>query len=587
MRLLLVLLLVCSSRIQGTARETASAEPPHQTVGEKATKGMQSGPFEPTEQYVTTYSGDKIYVHVRDWKGKDNVLLPAITDRIVGKALLQGSGTPVRIDQYPWGLLVVVPLEQHVKDGETTVVLEVPGDISELSHPRIVSGSSSHFMLLQGDTAKLEGGLHYNPGPDWIDHWINLTDSITWKVKVPSAMTTSVEMTYSCAPGCAGAQFEITTNKSKLTGRSRETTGMWKDWQNFERRSVPGTLHLDAGENLITLRAIKKGSTEEILRLYGVYLFSAKAKQVFAAESQRALKTRVDASWLKQAKYGVMVHWLPNSMPRSGPKKDFCQAVYDFDVQRFANMAKDAGAGYVIFTLAQRQFFAAPYQSVEKILPGRTCNDRDLPEDLADALGAKGIKLILYYHHGVGDTEWAKSSGFLQNDKSEFFVHEAAILTEIGSRYGAKLAGWWFDDRYPLQPFEALDQAAKAGNPNRIVAFNSWILPKSTDFHDYWAGEVGGELTKLPETGFFSDGGIAGGLEPHVLIFLDDPWVHGAADKPIRPPLFTDEQLVDYVMDCNRKGAAVTMNIGVYQDGTASPETVKLLEAVRKKVRGS
>jgi hypothetical protein len=210
-----------------------------------------------------------------------------------------------------------------------------------------------------------------------------------------------------------------------------------------------------------------------------------------------------------------------------------------------------------------------------------------LPRELADALAANGIKLILYYHHGVGDTEWSKASGFLQKDKSDFFLHEATILTEIGMRYGAKLAGWWFDDRYPLQPFEALDKAAKAGNPNRIVAFNSWILPKSTDFQDYWAAEIGGELTKLLEEGYFSEGGFAGGLQPHVLIFLDDPWVHGAADKPIRAPLFTDEQLTNYIIDCNRKGAAVTMNIGMYEDGTPSPATLKQLETIRKTVRGS
>jgi hypothetical protein len=55
---------------------------------------------------------------------------------------------------------------------------------------------------------------------------------------------------------------------------------------------------------------------------------------------------------------------------------------------------------------------------------------------------------------------------------------------------------------------------AKAGNANRIVAFNSWILPKSTDFQDYWAGEIGGELTKLQEA-YFSESNFAGGLQPH------------------------------------------------------------------------
>src|SRR5207245_208051 len=98
---------------------------------------------------------------------------------------------------------------------------------------------------------------------------------------------------------------------------------------------------------------------------------------------------------------------------------------------------------------------------------------------------------------GVGDPAWANASGFLQRDKSPFFAHEAAILREAGLRYGVKLAGWWFDDRFPFQPFEELYQATKAGNPDRLVAWNSWIMPKSTEFQEYWAGELGGELVRL------------------------------------------------------------------------------------------
>jgi hypothetical protein len=60
--------------------------------------------------------------------------------------------------------------------------------------------------------------------------------------------------------------------------------------------------------------------------------------------------------------------------------------------------------------------------------------------------------MILYYHHGVEAAEWSKASGFLKKDQSVFFGHEAAILTKVGKRYGTKVEGWWFDDRYPLQP---------------------------------------------------------------------------------------------------------------------------------------
>jgi hypothetical protein len=148
------------------------------------------------------------------------------------------------------------------------------------------------------------------------------------------------------------------------------------------------------------------------------------------------------------------------------------------------------------------------------------------------------------------------------------------------------LSGWWFDDRYPFQPFEELDKSAKAGNPGRLVAFNSWILPKATEFQDYWAGEMGGDLMPLPSTAFFNQHGPESGLQPHVLIFLDDNWVHGTENAEIVPPRFSDAQLIEYIKDCNSKGAPVTMNIGVYQDGTPSPRTLTQLYAVRKSIRG-
>lgn len=219
-------------------------------------------------------------------------------------------------------------------------------------------------------------------------------------------------------------------------------------------------------------------------------------------------------------------------------------------------------------------------------MPGRTCHGRDLVADLADAFAARGIRFILYYHHGVGDADWARAAGFLAADKSRFFGHEAAILSEIGARYGTKLSGWWFDDRYPAQPFEQLDRAAKTGNPGRLVAFNSWIMPKSTDFQDYWAGEMGGELHPLPSSGLFDDHGPLAGLQPHVLIYIDDPWLHGSKDTRIAAPLFTASRLTDFIRDTNAKGGPVTMNIGVYQDGTFSPDTLKELEAIRKAIRG-
>jgi hypothetical protein len=156
----------------------------------------------------------------------------------------------------------------------------------------------------------------------------------------------------------------------------------------------------------------------------------------------------------------------------------------------------------------------------------------------------------------------------------------------MGSRYGKKVAGWWFDDRYPLQPFEQIWKATRTGSTDRLAAFNSWILPKATEFQDYYAGEVGGALKVPPAKGYFDSGGPQAGLSPQILILLDDPWAHGRTNTAIQDPLFKDEDLIRYVVELSGRNIPVTMNIGVYQDGTASPATLAQLRAVRRAIRG-
>ncbi|MBI4325719.1 MAG: alpha-L-fucosidase [Chloroflexi bacterium] len=548
-------------------------------------EGTRGGPFEPTEQYVSLYANNMVYVHVLDWAGKNNISLPAVIDRLVIKASLL-HGPSVRVDQAPWGLLIVVPEDQRPDDIDTIVGLEFARSAAELAQPRMVDVEPSRFILLQGESAKLRGGLWHNPGPDWIEGWTKLDASATWQVRAPVAGDYTLAMTYSCAAGNGGTQVEITGNGGQVMARIRETTGMFGGWQNFEKRELAGSLHLGKGVNSITLRAVA-GKSSEFLRLYGLYLYSAQAKLAVDAAAERAQRARASAGWLRAAKYGLMVHWAASTVPRSGPPPPFCDAVQEFDVPRFADMVQSAGADYLIFTLAHGiQKFPAPLQAVDAVMPGRTCT-RDLAGELAHALAQRGIKLIFYYHHGVGDPEWAKASGFLQENKSAFFAQEAALLREAGLRYGSKLAGWWFDDRYPWQPFEELFQATKLGNPDRIVAWNSWILPKSTEFQEYWAGEVGGELMRLPAEGCFDGAGPQSGLQSHVLIFVDDPWMHTQPNSEIKAPRFSDKDLVAYVTDCNQKGAPVTLNIGVYLDGSASPATLSQLQKLRKAIRGN
>jgi hypothetical protein len=50
-------------------------------------------------------------------------------------------------------------------------------------------------------------------------------------------------------------------------------------------------------------------------------------------------------------------------------------------------------------------------------------------------------------------------------------------------------------------------------------------------------------------------------------------------------PQFTAQQLGDYISQCKAKGGAVTINLGIYQDGTVDPNAVNVLKEVRNRIR--
>ena len=550
--------------------------------------GTRAGPFEPTDHYVTTYRDGRIYVHVLDWNGKNNLLLPAVTDRVVTNAWIMGDeavdGSSWGLArQHPWGLLLVLPSEFH-SGVDDIVVLDIEGDPAELQTPRLVEADPSAVVRLFGDSAKMSGGPCHLPAQDWIEGWKTPGDSASWKVSLLQAYDYTVAITYAAGERAAGATFEIAVGSGELVWEVRETGAWLGEEQGFEKIPLEGALRLPAGTSTITLRRVGEVKRGEVVRVHSLELISPPAQQAMIVAKARARKIRAGADWLVGAKYGVMFHWSTTTQPLRGPQKPYPEAVSDFDVDALVDIVTDTGAGYVVFTAVHGiMHFPAPLKSVEQVMAQRTCK-RDLIAEIADKLHERGIPLILYFHHGVGDADWVKAAGFLSKDKSRFFRIERSILTEIGHRYGERVAGYWFDDRYPLQPFEDLYGAARAGNANRIVAFNSWILPKTTEFQDYYAGELGGALL-TPTASYFAEGGGAGGLQPHGLIFLDDQWQHGYPDTDIAPPLFTNERIIEYVEACIARGLPITMNISITQDGEVSPQTLEQMRALRQAIR--
>lgn len=465
---------------------------------------------------------------------------------------------------------------------------------------------SDNVNVLMACDAQRTGGLERLWPQDavkrfWVQNWTSTDDRFTWIVEAPEEDDYAVAMIVcshpkivaSCKGSSSPVEVELAAGRSRLTHEvAYRDVSPCTQWS---RERVQGLLHLRAGANTITLRAVKEPEQGTLnLALFAVELTRPDAR---ASLDRAAMKLRSDTSWMAEAGYGMFFHWNAATAPLRGPAKPFEEAVRDFDVEKFAAMVEQTGAGFVVFTTSWARYtFPAPIAAIDRIVPGRTTS-RDLPDDLADALGRRGIRLVLYYHMGHGDEPWWSKQNFGSEDKATFFDNWRAVISEVGGRYGRKLAGFWFDDAglayYPYRaPWQELTQAAKTGNADRVVGYNCWVLPKPTDFQDFYTGEIGlDEADNIPflpvgGTGRFT-GGPQEGLQATVCGTMEPgDWTHTSPNTDLPDPMFGAERMIKEYRSAVERKLVPIMNMSISQEGEVSPKTLDLFQAVRKEIKG-
>ncbi len=453
--------------------------------------------------------------------------------------------------------------------------------------PVVIKINPSELNVLSGINASTGANLKKNIR-NYMYLWTGSVDSgpysFKWNVKVKEPGS------YDVTAIVAGedAQLTLSCNEKVIT-----QAGAQHDWS----RIPLGVIKLNKDINQIE---IKVQATKEV-KLAGIELTQPKVKKEL---KQEALEMRNEPDWFKDAGYGLMFQWTNRATPKQGNTvKDWEDKINDFDLDGFVDLVEQSGAAYVIWSITWgQQYISAPIQSLEKLIEGRT-TQRDLLGEMADRLAEKDIKLIFYYHYGYDcyhskDSAWLKVAGGYLEDKTQLYQNIMNIVSEVGERYGNKLHGWFFDGgrRYYdshfdgassegilSAPFKAITQAARTGNAKRIIAYNSWILPRSTEFQDYYAGEGLQQFTALDE-GVFSNGKHKG-LMAHTCFPLEKRWGHIEWNKEITSPKYSVEQLVEYIRHAQKNRYPLSINLEMYEDGTVSPESVDLLTKVRTIIR--
>jgi hypothetical protein len=299
------------------------------------------------------------------------------------------------------------------------------------------------------------------------------------------------------------------------------------------------------------------------------------------------------AAWMKEARWGIMNHYLADWIARrEGMKMSVEQwnsLIDSFDVEGLAGQLESVGAGYYLITIGQNSgYYLAPnttYDSFVGIQPSR-CSRRDLVADLYEALHKRRIKLMVYLPSGApnGDSI-AKKALQWQNGahrNREFQLKWEQVIREWSVRWGDKVSGWWFDGCYwpnsmyrHREPpnFASLAAAARAGNSASIVAFNPGVVPRIlsvTAQEDYTAGEIN-DLDRV-EIRRAEDGRIDG-VQIHILSYLGQRWGTGS-------PRFSKEQAVAYSRKLGRSGAVITWDVPIQSDGLMSQPFIEQLAAV-------
>jgi hypothetical protein len=300
--------------------------------------------------------------------------------------------------------------------------------------------------------------------------------------------------------------------------------------------------------------------------------------------SVHAAANNPDTDWLRDARYGVFMHFLPHDAASLARTQDF-------DVDALARQLEAMGAKYFVITLGQNSgYFIAPnaaYNRHTGYAPGERCATRDLPRDLCQALRPKGIRLLLYLPAQTPneDSRAQQAFGLPQGAKDQpldlaFAGKWAEVIQEWSDRYGDQVGGWWFDGCYAHVRFnEAIAgvyaQAAKHGNPHALVAFNPGVkLVRHAQAEDYTAGELNEPLKVLPTSRWVER------AQWHALTYVGTQWAR-------RDTRYSDQQWIDWVRAATAGGGAVTLDMGPNWDprqgpiGALAEAQVKQVKAIR------
>ena len=305
-------------------------------------------------------------------------------------------------------------------------------------------------------------------------------------------------------------------------------------------------------------------------------------------------KGNPNTDWFHDAGFGIMVHYLKPIFAPEGGAKEWNDVVNSFNADKFADQVREAGAGFVMFTLGQNSGdYCSPnsvFDSIVGVKPGELCSVRDLPMDLIKALGKYDIPLILYLPSNPPISNKLVSEKFRYSfgkDSATSQYNQSILenmIREWSLRYGPGVKGWWFDGLYDWNGIRStrMDMslshnisthtlAAKAGNKQSIVTYNYGFgkIHVNTPYCDYSSGEKQ-TIDEIPSSRWVEEG-----VQWFLFTYLGEKW--GGKGQQFKTDVLTAKakQIVD-------NGGVLCLEVVPDARGNILPHHLEQIKAVGK-----
>lgn len=303
----------------------------------------------------------------------------------------------------------------------------------------------------------------------------------------------------------------------------------------------------------------------------------------------KAVGTKGGMEWIQQRVKVDTDTYAKQAIPRFQPTKDFAR--------QWAQLAKEAGCRYVVFTTKHHEGFALHDSKVGDYDAGSVLQ-RDLVKEIVDALRAEGLRVGFYHsvidwHHDQYAYALSKQlphplkgkpypNG--QRDHAKYVDYLHAQVRELMSNYGPIDVLWWDYSSIDFQGDEAwraFDLLAEVRAKQPAIIMNNRLFRRpDAGFSAMGTNAITPQLEPkygdfitpeqhIPATGMPS-------VDWETCMTLNTTWGYSEHDRAWK----SDETLIRNLIDIASKGGNYLLNIGPKGDGSVPEETVNSFRAI-------